>query len=491
MKMKSALYLYNTLTRRKELFEPIAPPFVGMYVCGPTVYSDSHLGHARPAVTFDVLYRYLMHIGYRVRYVRNITDVGHLENEAEDSGEDKITRKARQENLEPMEVVQKYMNTFQRSMELLNTLPPSIEPRATGHIIEQQQLIDKLIKKGFAYEANGSVYFDVEKYDKKYRYGILSGRVLDEMQSNSRVLEGQDEKRSPFDFALWKKASAAHIMRWPSQWSEGFPGWHLECSAMSTKYLGDVFDIHGGGMDLIFPHHECEIAQSTASKGTPSVRYWIHNNMITINGQKMARSLGNFITLDELFSGKHKALAQAYTPMTVRFFILQAQYRSTLDFSNEALLSASAGLQKLLNAVKTLGTLLPSEKSTVDISGLRQKCLDAMNDDLNTPVAIAHLFDGVRIINLVNDGKESLTEADLILLKELFSTFVFDILGLKAESGSNDEKLAGVVKMLLDIRQEAKANKEWAVSDRIRDRLGAIGIVVKDRKDGYDWEITS
>lgn len=488
--MKSALYLYNTLTRRKELFEPLAPPFVGMYVCGPTVYSDSHLGHARPAVTFDVLYRYLMHLGYRVRYVRNITDVGHLENEAEDSGEDKITLKARQEHLEPMEVVQKYMNTFQRSMEQLNTLPPSIEPRATGHIIEQQQMIDTLIKNGFAYEANGSVYFDVEKYDKKYHYGILSGRVLADMQSNSRALEGQDEKRGAFDFALWKKASAAHIMRWPSQWGEGFPGWHLECSAMSTKYLGDVFDIHGGGMDLIFPHHECEIAQSTASKGAPSVRYWIHNNMITINGQKMARSLGNFITLDELFSGSHKALAQAYTPMTIRFFILQAQYRSTLDFSNEALLSASAGLQKLMNAVKTLGTLVPSEKSTADISGLRQKCLDAMNDDLNTPVAIAHLFDGVRIINLVNDGKEVLSAADIDVLKELFNTFVFDILGLKAESSGDDQKLAGVVKMLLDIRQEAKANKQWAVSDSIRDRLSAIGIVVRDRKDGYDWETT-
>ncbi|HUW93083.1 MAG TPA: cysteine--tRNA ligase [Bacteroidales bacterium] len=489
--MKSALHLYNTLTRRKELFEPLAPPFVGMYVCGPTVYSDSHLGHARPAVTFDVLYRYLMHIGYRVRYVRNITDVGHLENEAGDSGEDKITLKARQENLEPMEVVQKYMNTFQRAMEQLNTLSPSIEPRATGHIIEQQQMIDILMKKGFAYEANGSVYFDVEKYDKEYRYGILSGRVLDEMQSNSRALDGQDEKRSPFDFALWKKASPAHIMRWQSQWSEGFPGWHLECSAMSTKYLGDVFDIHGGGMDLIFPHHECEIAQCTALKGKPSVRYWIHNNMITINGQKMARSLGNFITLDELFSGSHKVLVQAYTPMTIRFFILQAQYRSTLDFSNEALLSASAGLQKMLNAVKTLGTLVPAEKSTIDIRGLQQKCYDAMNDDLNTPITIAHLFDGVRIINLVNDGKESLSAEDLNSLKELFNIFVFDILGLKAESGGNDQKLAGVVTMLLDIRQEAKANKEWAVSDRIRDRLSDMGIIVKDRKDGYDWEITS
>jgi cysteinyl-tRNA synthetase len=487
--MKSVLNIYNTLTRRKELFAPLAPPFVGMYVCGPTVYSESHLGHARPAVTFDVLYRYLMHLGYRVRYIRNITDVGHLENEVDDSGEDKISLKARQENLEPMEVVQKYMNTFQEAMEQLNTLAPSIEPRATGHIIEQQQLIDTLISKGFAYESNGSVYFDVEKYDKSYRYGILSGRVLDEMRSNSRVLEGQDEKRSPFDFALWKKASASHIMRWPSKWSDGFPGWHLECSAMSTKYLGNIFDIHGGGMDLIFPHHECEIAQSTASRGEPSVRYWIHNNMITINGQKMARSLGNFITLGELFTGSHKILVQAYTPMTIRFFILQAQYRSTLDFSNEALLSASAGLQKLMTAVKTLDSLVPAGKSTVDVTGMGQKCYDAMNDDINTPIVIAHLFDGVRIINLVNDGRESLSAADINLLKELFKTFVFDILGLKAESAGNDEKLAGVVTMLLDIRQEAKANREWAVSDRIRDRLGAIGIIVKDRKDGYDWEI--
>ncbi|MCJ7820564.1 MAG: cysteine--tRNA ligase, partial [Bacteroidales bacterium] len=411
--MKSALNIYNTLTRRKELFEPLAPPFVGMYVCGPTVYSESHLGHARPAVTFDVLYRYLMHLGYSVRYIRNITDVGHLENEADDSGEDKISLKARQENLEPMEVVQKYMNTFQDAMEQLNTLAPSIEPRATGHIIEQQQLIDTLISKGFAYESNGSVYFDVEKYDKSYRYGILSGRVLDEMRSNSRVLEGQEEKRSPFDFALWKKASASHIMRWPSKWSDGFPGWHLECSAMSTKYLGNLFDIHGGGMDLIFPHHECEIAQSTASRGVPSVRYWVHNNMITINGQKMARSLGNFITLSELFTGSHKILVQAYTPMTIRFFILQAQYRSTLDFSNEAWLSASAGLQKLMTAVTTLDSLVPAEKSTVDVSGLGQKCYEAMNDDINTPIVIAHLFDGVRIINLINDGRESLAAADI------------------------------------------------------------------------------
>ena len=489
--MEHPIYLYNTLTRRKDLFEPLAPPFVAMYVCGPTVYSDAHLGHARPAITFDVLYRYLMHVGFRVRYVRNITDVGHLENEIEDTGEDKITMKARQEDLEPMEVVQKYMNTFHKAMKQLNTLDPSIEPRASGHIIEQQQLIATLIKNGYAYESNGSVYFDVEKYNSGYNYGILSGRVLDEMQSGSRALEGQDEKRGVFDFALWKKASPSHIMHWPSPWSEGFPGWHLECSAMSTKYLGKVFDIHGGGMDLIFPHHECEIAQSTAAQGKAPVRYWIHNNMITINGQKMARSLGNFITLDELFSGRHEMLVQAYSPMTIRFFILQAQYRSTLDFSNEALLSAAAGLQKLTKAVKTLGTLVAAKESTVDISGLEQKCYDAMSDDLNTPVTIAHLFDGVRIINLANDGKESLSKTDIMSLTVLFNTFFFDILGLKIEDGSNDDKLTGVVTLLLDMRQEAKARKEWAVSDSIRERLSALGITVMDRKDGYDWEVTS
>ncbi len=489
--MKNPLVLYNTLTRKKELFEPLSPPFVGMYVCGPTVYSEAHLGHARPAVTFDVLYRYLLHLGYRVRYVRNITDVGHLENEADDTGEDKISRKARQENLEPMEVVQKYMNSFHRAMEQLNTLPPSIEPRATGHIIEQQQLIEKLIEKGYAYESNGSVYFDVEKYDTKHSYGILSGRVLEDMKANSRPLEGQEEKHGQFDFALWKKASPGHIMRWPSQWSEGFPGWHLECSVMSTRYLGDVFDIHGGGMDLIFPHHECEIAQSTAAHGHQPVRYWVHNNMVTINGQKMARSLGNFITLDELFSGNHKLLSQAFSPMTIRFFMLQAHYRSTLDFSNEALLAASLGLQKLMAAEKTLAGLKSSETSSVDVKSVSQGCYEAMNDDLNTPVAIARLFDAVRIINLVNDGKEQLNEADIKELSAVFRTFVHDIFGLMAEQGNGNGKLAGVITLLLDMRQEAKARKEWSVSDRIRDRLNELGITVKDRKDGYDWEITS
>ena len=489
--MKSALYLYNTLTRKKELFEPLAPPFVGMYVCGPTVYSESHLGHARPAVTFDVLYRYLMHLGYKVRYVRNITDVGHLENEIDETGEDKISQKARQEHLEPMEVVQKYMNSFHRGMERLNTLEPSIEPRATGHIIEQQQMIEKLLTSGYAYVSNGSVYFDVEKYDKNHSYGILSGRVLEEMKANSRVLEGQEEKHGQFDFALWKKASPGHIMRWPSPWSEGFPGWHLECSVMSTRYLGEIFDIHGGGMDLIFPHHECEIAQSTAAMGHAPVRYWVHNNMVTINGQKMARSLGNFITLDELFTGNHKLLMQAYSPMTIRFFMLQAQYRSTLDFSNEALLAASLGLQKLLAAERTLANLKPDSTSTVDVTGIAQKCYDAMNDDLNTPIALAQLFDAVRIINLVSDGKEKLSADDIRSLAGTFKTFVHDIFGLRAEEEGGNEKLAGVLALLLDMRQEAKARKEWNVSDRIRDRLSELGITVKDRKDGYDWEITT
>jgi len=432
-----------------------------------------------------------MHLGYNVRYVRNITDVGHLENEADDTGEDKISRRARQERLEPMEVVQKYMNSFHQAMEKLNTLAPSIEPRATGHIIEQQQLTEKLIKSGYAYEVNGSVYFDVEKYNSRHRYGILSGRLLDEMRAGSRALEGQDEKRGQFDFALWKKASPGHIMKWPSKWSDGFPGWHLECSVMSTKYLGETFDIHGGGMDLIFPHHECEIAQSTAACGKQPVRYWVHNNMVTINGQKMARSLGNFITLEEMFSGSHKLLTRAYSPMTIRFFMLQAQYRSTLDFSNEALLAASLGLQKLMNAEKTLSGLVPGGESSVDISGIAAKCYEAMSDDLNTPVAIAHLFDAVRIINLVNDGKEKLSAEDIRSLQKLFRIFIHDLFGLRMEESAGNDRLEGVLKLLLDIRQDAKAKKDWAVSDRIRDRLNELGITVKDRKDGYDWEITA
>jgi cysteinyl-tRNA synthetase len=487
--MQHTLSIYNSLSRKKELFEPLNSPFVGLYVCGPTVYSDAHLGHARPAITFDLLFRFLTHLGYKVRYVRNITDVGHLENDA-DEGEDKIEKKARLEHIEPMEVVQKYMNTFYRNMAQLNTLHPSIEPRASGHIIEQQELINRLVEKGFAYEVNGSVYFDVEKYNQKYQYGKLSGRILDDLQSNTRELDGQDEKRNPFDFALWKKASPEHLMNWPSKWSNGYPGWHLECSAMSVKYLGEVFDIHGGGMDLLFPHHECEIAQSTAAMGHESVRYWIHNNMITINGQKMARSLGNFITLDQLFSGNHPVLTQAYSPMTIRFFILQAHYRSTVDFSNEALQAAEKGLQKLLKSFETLKKIKPSASSTVDIEDLKKRCYEALNDDINSPVALSHLFDGVRIINLLAEGTEKIDEAGLKSLNELFNTFVFDILGLKDESaGASDEKLtADLMKIIIDLRQDAKNRKEWTVSDKIRSDLKNAGIILKDKKDGADWE---
>ena len=488
--MQNNLFLYNSLSRRKEEFKPLHPPFVGLYVCGPTVYSNAHLGHARPAIIFDLLYRYLIHLGYKVRYVRNITDVGHLEDENTEQGEDRIEKKARQEHLEPMEVVQKYMNTFHRNMDQLNTLQPSIEPRASGHIIEQEEFIKILLEKGYAYEVNGSVYFDVLKYNEKYKYGKLSGRVLEELQANTRILEGQDEKRNPFDFALWKKASPEHLMNWPSEWSSGFPGWHLECSVMSIKYLGEVFDIHGGGMDLQFPHHECEIAQSTAALGKETVRYWIHNNMITINGQKMARSLGNFITLDELFSGSHKLLLQAYSPMTIRFFVLQAHYRSTLDFSNEALQAAEKGLNRLMKAMETLNKLKPSENSTIDITGLKEKCYEAINDDLNSPVLLSHLFEGVKNINSVNEGVERLKNADIESLKSLFKTFVTDILGLKDESSEKrDEKLTGeLINMILNMRQEAKNRKDWQASDKIRKDLTKLGIIIKDKKDGVDWE---
>ena len=414
--MQHPLYLYNTIRREKVQFVPLHEPFAGMYVCGPTVYGDAHLGHARPAITFDLLFRYLTHLGYKVRYVRNITDVGHLENDA-DEGEDKIAKKARLEELEPMEVVQYYTNRYHEFTGKLNVLPPSIEPQASGHIIEQIQLIQKIFDAGYAYESNGSVYFDVLKYSEKFPYGKLSGRVLDDLLSTTRDLDGQQEKHNSFDFALWKKAGPEHIMHWPSPWSEGFPGWHLECSAMSVKYLGETFDIHGGGMDLLFPHHECEIAQSTSVLGKDTVRYWIHNNMITINGQKMGKSLGNYITLEELFTGNHKLLEQAYSPMTIRFFILQAHYRSTVDFSNEALQGAEKGLQRLMAAVQTLQKLKPSEKSSVNVKALRDKCYEAMNDDLNSPIAIANLFEGVRWINSIAEGTESITAGELEELK--------------------------------------------------------------------------
>ncbi|MGB9746948.1 MAG: cysteine--tRNA ligase [Bacteroidales bacterium] len=485
--MQSPLYLYNTLTRRKEQFQPLHPPFVGMYVCGPTVYSETHLGHARPAVTFDILFRWLQHLGYKVRYVRNITDVGHLENDA-DSGEDKIGKKARLEQLEPMEIVQRYMNSFHYNMQLLNTLSPSIEPMASGHIIEQQQMVQEILRNGYAYEVNGSVYFDVERYNKNYHYGKLSGRVLDDLLSYTRDLSGTEEKKSPYDFALWKKADPAHIMHWPSPWGEGYPGWHLECSVMSTKYLGEVFDIHGGGMDLLFPHHECEIAQNVAARGKESVRYWLHNNMITINGQKMARSLNNFITLQELFSGQHSLLAQAYSPMTVRFFILQAHYRSTLDFSNEALQAAEKGLERLLLAMDNLRRITPSPSGTVDTSRLEESCTEAMNDDLNTPVLIALLFEQVKVINQILEGTVSIDASNLENLKRIFHTFVMDILGLHTEkAGRTDDRLPALIELVLQLRNEARQRKDFAFSDKIRDALLKLGIEIKDTKQGTEW----
>ncbi|MCX6257684.1 MAG: cysteine--tRNA ligase [Bacteroidia bacterium] len=488
--MKEKFQIYNTLTRKKEVFEAINPPHVGIYVCGPTVYGDPHLGHARPAITFDVLFRYLKFKGYKVRYVRNITDVGHLENDA-DSGEDKIARKARIEQLEPMEVVQYYTYRYHKFIEMLNVLPPSIEPVASGHIIEQQELVEKIIENGYAYESNGSVYFDVEEYNKKYIYGKLSGRRIEELMENTRELAGQEEKHNNVDFAIWKKAGPQHIMRWKSKWSEGFPGWHLECSAMSTKYLGYKFDIHGGGMDLLFPHHECEISQTVAAFGQESVKYWMHNNMITINGQKMAKSLGNFINLEQLFTGNHPMLQQAYSPMTIRFFILQAHYRGTLDFSNEALQAADKGLQRLFAGINTLEKLKTSDKSTVNINELSSLCLEAMDDDMNTPILISHLFDGVRMINSVAAGNESLTQEDLSKLKKLYGDFVTDILGLTDEKSGlgSDSLLKEVVDLLLHVRMEAKAKKDYATSDKIRNNLTAMGFEIKDSKDGFDWEL--
>ena len=484
------LLIYNTLHRRKELFVPLHAPHVGMYVCGPTVYGDAHLGHARPAITFDIVYRYLTHLGYKVRYVRNITDVGHLENDA-DEGEDKVAKKARLEQLEPMEVVQYYMNRYHKAMEALNVLPPSIEPQASGHIIEQIAFVQKILDAGYAYESEGSVYFDVEKYNRDHHYGVLSGRNIEDMRENTRELDGQSEKRHSIDFALWKKAAPEHIMRWPSPWSVGFPGWHLECSAMGTKYLGEEFDIHGGGMDLIFPHHEAEIAQSCAGLGHDSVKYWMHNNMITINGQKMGKSLGNFITLDEFFTGSHKLLTQAYAPMTIRFFILQAHYRSTVDFSNEALQASEKGLGRLLEGYARLQKLKPAAQSSVDVAGLRTRCEEAMCDDLNTPMVISHLFEALKAVNLVHDGKATLAADDLTELQSVFKLFVEDILGLQTADnlGAGLEAYKKAVDLLLDIRMEAKRNKDWATSDKIRNELTAIGFDIKDTKDGVEWKL--
>lgn len=487
--MENKLYIYNTLTRKKELFKPLHAPHVGLYVCGPTVYGDGHLGHARPAITFDVLYRYLMHLQYKVRYVRNITDVGHLEHDADD-GEDKIAKKARLEKLEPMEVVQYYTLRYHKAMEKLNVLPPSIEPHASGHIIEQIEFIKKIIDAGYAYESEGSVYFDVEKYNKDFHYGKLSGRNIDELLETTRELDGQTEKRRSIDFALWKKAAPEHIMHWPSPWSEGFPGWHLECSAMGTKYLGEEFDIHGGGMDLMFPHHECEIAQSVAALGKETVSYWMHNNMITINGKKMGKSLGNFITLDEFFTGSHPLLAQAFSPMTIRFFILQAHYRSTVDFSNEALVASEKGLARLLEAYERLQKITPSATTTVDIAGLREKCEVAMCDDLNTPIVISHLFDACKSINTITDGKGTISANDLEELKEVFKLFVEEILGLQTSTtDNNNDAYKKAIDLLLSLRLQAKQNKDWAMSDKIRNELMALGFTIKDTKDGFEWSL--
>jgi cysteinyl-tRNA synthetase len=479
-----------------QKFEPINPPYVGMYVCGPTVYGPAHLGHARPAITFDLIFRYLKYLGYKVRYVRNITDVGHLEQDS-DTGDDKIAKKAKLENLEPMEIVQIYTEDYHKNMRLLNVLPPSIEPHASGHIIEQQQLVQKILESGYAYESNGSVYFDIKKYAEKYRYGKLSGRNVDDLLEKTRTLDGQDEKRNQCDFALWKKAAPTHIMHWPSPWSEGFPGWHLECTAMGAKYLGEQFDIHGGGIDLQFPHHECEIAQAVGAYGHDIVKYWLHNNMITINGKKMGKSLGNAMSLEQFFAGDHPLLEQPYTPMTVRFFILQAHYRSTLDFSNEALQASEKGLDKLMNAIHALKEIKPGSTSSFSVQELSDKCFDALNQDFNTPVMISHLYDGVKHINLMKDGKETLTEDDLNALRKLYDDLCFEILGLLDESAtaatgnsnSNSEVLGNLVDMIQQLRATAKAEKNYALSDKLRDDLKSAGIAIKDTRDGYEWSV--
>jgi cysteinyl-tRNA synthetase len=488
--MNHPLYITNSLTRQKEQFIPLNAPLVGMYVCGPTVYGETHLGHARPYITFDVLNRYLHHLGYKVRYVRNITDVGHLENDA-DEGEDKIAKKARLEQLEPMEIVELYTGGFHESMRMLNILPPSIEPRASGHIIEQIEMITKIINNGYAYVSNGSVYFDVINYAKTNDYGKLSGRIIEDLIAGAgnerRVLEGQDEKQNPADFALWKKAAPEHIMRWSSPWSDGFPGWHIECSAMSKKYLGETFDIHGGGMDLLFPHHESEIAQSKGCGGKDPVKYWMHNNMITINGQKMGKSLGNFINLRQLFTGQHALLEQAYSPMTIRFFIMQAHYRSTLDFSNEGLQAAEKGLARMNAAIGLLDKLKVSPESTFDVMAIRNKCYESLNDDMNTAITISHLFDAVRLINSVYAETEKISEKDLVELKQIMNSFVFEILGLKAEEKSNDGDIDGLMQLILLLRADAKSKKDFPTSDRIRDELNKLNYSINDGKNGTTW----
>lgn len=487
---ENQLKIYNSLSGKKEDFTPIHEGKVGMYVCGPTVYNFVHLGNCRTFISFDLIFRYLKHLGYQVRYVRNITDVGHMVDDA-DSGEDKIAKKARLEQIEPMEVAQKYTVNFHNILKQFNNMEPSIEPTATGHIIEQIEVIQKIIANGFAYEVNGSVYFDIEKYDQSHNYGVLSGRNIEDMIANTRDLDGQTDKKNPLDFALWKKAEAEHIMRWPSPWGDGFPGWHLECTAMSTKYLGQHFDIHGGGMDLKFPHHECEIAQNEASCGHKPVNYWMHANMLTLNGKKMAKSTGNNILPQELFSGDNDILSKAYAPAVVRFFVLQAHYRSILDFSDVAIQAAEKGFQRLMQAVKDTENLPTSATTSFDLKQWKSNCYEAMNDDFNSPILIAHLFDAVKFINSVKDGKDQISAEDLAELSQTMNAFIYDVLGLfdENESSQNNEKLGDVVEILIEMRKEARANKNFALSDEIRDRLLAIGIQLKDGKDGTTFSL--
>ncbi|MBC8054739.1 MAG: cysteine--tRNA ligase [Sphingobacteriaceae bacterium] len=483
--MKSNLVVYNTLTRKKEVFEPLNAPFVGLYVCGPTVYSDVHLGNCRTFVSFDLIYRYLLHLGFKVRYVRNITDAGHLEGDR-DEGDDKFSKKARLEQIEPMEIVQRYTIGFRDVMQVFNTLPPSIEPTATGHIAEQIEMIKVILEKGFAYEVNGTVYFDVEKYSRDNNYTILTNRNMDDLLANTRELGGQDEKKGRLDFALWINAKPEHIMRWPSPWGWGFPGWHIECSAMSSKYLGDIFDIHGGGMDLAATHHTNEIAQSQACNHSSPAKYWMHTNMLTVNGARMSKSAGNGFLPEELFTGDHPLLTRGYSPMAVRFFMLQAHYRSTLDFSNDALEASDKGFRRLMNACALLDKLNVSEKSDVDIDSIKQRCYDAMNDDFNSPVVIAELFEASRIINSVYDGKSAISAQDLEVLKSLVNNFVFDVLGLKEETSQTDD-FSHLMDFIIKLRLEAKSNKDYATSDKIRIGLQEIGIQIKDGKEGSTW----
>ena len=487
---ENQLKIYNSLSKSKELFKPVTEGRVGMYVCGPTVYSNVHLGNIRTFMSFDMVFRYLLHLGYKVRYVRNITDAGHLENDA-DEGEDRIAKKARLEEIEPMEVVQRYTVDFHTVAAKYNFLPPSIEPTATGHIVEQIEMIKEIMDKGFAYEVNGSVYFDVLKYNENHHYGILSGRTIEDAIHNTRTLDGQSDKRNPQDFALWKKADDRHIMRWPSPWSDGFPGWHLECSVMSSKYLGEQFDIHGGGMDLKFPHHECEIAQSHTCSGVQPVNYWMHANMLLLNSQKMAKSTGNYILPDEILTGNNDILPKAFSAGVVRFFNMQAHYRSILDFSGDALLAAEKGYNKLMEAVKMISTLEAGKTTTdFDVQAWKQKCYDAMNDDFNTPIMIANLFEAVKFINLLRDNKVSVSSEDLVVLKTTLDVFVFDILGLLNEDQQQStDKLEGTVELLIKLRKEARDNKDWALSDQIRDELLALGIQLKDGREGTTFTV--